>query len=44
MGKINHNDYHNLGYIRVADFGLSKFLSSGQLTTTFCGTPEYLAP
>ena len=28
-----------LGYIRVADFGLSKFLSSGQLTTTFCGTP-----
>ncbi len=33
------------GYIKLADFGLAKFLTKpGQQTKTFCGTPEYLAP
>lgn len=33
------------GHIRLTDFGLSKdSVSSNQLTHTFCGTPEYLAP
>ena len=33
------------GYIKLADFGLAKFLTNpGESTATFCGTPEYLAP
>lgn len=35
----------NEGHIRLTDFGLSKDdVSSSELTHTFCGTPEYLAP
>ena len=33
-----------LGYLLVADFGLAKLVKDGEATTTFCGTPEYLAP
>lgn len=33
------------GHVALCDFGLSKpDLGAGQLTTTFCGTTEYLAP
>jgi len=33
------------GHIKITDFGLSKdCLKADQLTHTFCGTPEYLAP
>ncbi|KAH3743681.1 serine/threonine kinase [Pelomyxa schiedti] len=32
------------GHIRITDFGLSKQLSPNRGTSTFCGTPEYLAP
>lgn len=32
------------GHIRVTDFGLSKEVEFDQVTHTFCGTPEYLAP
>lgn len=33
------------GYVYLADFGLAKFLQSqGELTYSFCGTAEYLAP
>ena len=30
--------------IKISDFGLSRFLSEAQLTTTTCGTPGYVAP
>ena len=34
------------GYIKLADFGLSKISSSTDVAkgTTFCGTMEYLSP
>ena len=33
------------GHVALCDFGLSKAdLGAGQLTNTFCGTTEYLAP
>lgn len=32
------------GYIKLTDFGLSKATKPGDAATTFCGTPEYLAP
>lgn len=31
------------GYVKLADFGLSKFIEKKQ-TFSFCGTAEYLAP
>ena len=32
------------GYICLADFGLAKFITENDLTFSFCGTAEYLAP
>ena len=32
------------GYIKIIDYGLAKMLSDDQETSSFCGTPEYLAP
>mmetsp|Transcript_47181 Transcript_47181/g.34492 ORF Transcript_47181/g.34492 Transcript_47181/m.34492 type:complete len:100 (-) Transcript_47181:487-786(-) len=32
------------GYIKLADFGLSKLLKENKQTNSFCGTPEYMAP
>lgn len=34
------------GHVQLVDFGLSKegLNVAGQLTYSFCGTPEYLAP
>ena len=32
------------GYLKIIDYGLAKTLPQDNLTRTFCGTPEYLAP
>ena len=33
------------GYLKIIDFGLAKMLDTNKdLTQTYCGTPEYLAP
>lgn len=32
------------GYLKLADFGLAKYLAEGDSTKTMWGTPEYLAP
>jgi serine/threonine protein kinase len=32
------------GYVKLADFGLAKFLQNDNSTKSFCGTAEYLAP
>lgn len=32
------------GYLQIIDFGLAKIIKEGEVTQTFCGTPEYLSP
>lgn len=32
------------GYIKMTDYGLAKFLKKNEMTFSFVGTPEYLAP
>ena len=32
------------GYLKLIDFGLAKILENDEKATSFCGTPEYLAP
>lgn len=32
------------GHLKLTDFGLAKNLSSNSLASTFCGSPQYLAP
>ena len=32
------------GFLILADFGLAKQISNTEFATSFCGTPEYLAP
>jgi len=32
------------GYIKLADFGLSKIVAKNKLNYSFCGSIEYLAP
>jgi len=32
------------GYLKIIDYGLAKILDEDQEATSFCGTPEYLAP
>lgn len=32
------------GYVKLVDFGFSKYIGYSSKTWTFCGTPEYVAP
>ena len=32
------------GYIKIIDYGLAKMYDEKKLSTTFCGTPDYLYP
>ena len=32
------------GYLKVIDFGISKYLKDEDFTNTICGTPHYMAP
>ncbi len=32
------------GHIKLADFGLTKYIGEEKLAYSFCGTPQYLAP
>ena len=32
------------GYLKLIDFGMAKILKGNEKATSFCGTPEYLAP
>ena len=32
------------GYLKLIDYGLAKTVTEGQLATSYCGTPEYIAP
>lgn len=33
-----------MGYCKLTDFGLAKFITNDKKALTFCGTPEYLSP
>jgi len=32
------------GYLKITDFGMAKIVKKNEKATTFCGTPEYIAP
>jgi len=32
------------GYLKIIDYGLAKMLREEEVSMSFCGTPEYLAP
>ena len=32
------------GYLKLIDFGMAKIVKENEKATSFCGTPEYLAP
>lgn len=42
--KLENILVDNAGYLKIIDYGLAKTLKRDQLSKTFCGTPEYLAP
>eukprot|EP00357_Protocruzia_adherens_P011212 CAMPEP_0115004262 /NCGR_PEP_ID=MMETSP0216-20121206/19092_1 /TAXON_ID=223996 /ORGANISM="Protocruzia adherens, Strain Boccale" /LENGTH=816 /DNA_ID=CAMNT_0002370205 /DNA_START=390 /DNA_END=2840 /DNA_ORIENTATION=+ len=41
---VNSDDKHRIPRLKIADFGLAKFLEEENLIQTHCGTPIYEAP
>lgn len=33
-----------IGHVSLTDFGMAKIVKKDEVATSFCGTPEYLAP
>lgn len=42
--KLENILLDNTGFLMLIDFGLAKIVEDGENATSFCGTPEYLAP
>ena len=42
--KLENILVDHTGYLKLIDFGLAKILKDSELSQSFCGTPEYLAP
>ena len=42
--KLENIMVDSTGYIKIIDYGLAKMLQRDELATSYCGTPEYLAP
>ena len=42
--KLENIMVDSTGYIKIIDYGLAKMLTTDELATSYCGTPEYLAP
>jgi len=42
--KLENILLDHTGYLKIIDYGLAKMLKDQEQTTSFCGTPEYLAP
>ena len=42
--KLENIMVDSTGYIKIIDYGLAKMLSIDEVATSYCGTPEYLAP
>jgi len=42
--NLLYTDTTDKAEIKIADFGLSKFVTNGELLQTACGTPGYVAP
>ncbi len=42
--KLENLLLDDMGYCKLTDFGLAKFITNDKKALTFCGTPEYLSP
>ena len=42
--KLENIMVDSTGYVKIIDYGLAKMLGNDELATSYCGTPEYLAP